>query len=143
MESHNRIIAGCGFHHVAVRVHDFDAAVRFYKALGMSEAHAWGEDNRRVALMDTGDGNYIEILAGGAAGEKPQWGEGAALVHVALRTTDVDAATEIAKAAGAIVTFPPKDATLGRPGGKQVNVRISFVHAPGGEVIEFFQSREL
>jgi catechol 2,3-dioxygenase-like lactoylglutathione lyase family enzyme len=143
MESHNRIIAGCGFHHVAVRVHDFDAAVRFYKALGMSEAHAWGEDNRRVVLMDTGDGNYIEILAGGAAGEKPQWGEGAALVHVALRTTDVNAATEIAKAAGAIVTLPPKDATLGRPGGKQANVRISFVHAPGGEVIEFFQSREL
>ena len=62
---------------------------------------------------------------------------------MALRTTDVDAATEIARAAGAIVTLPPKDATLGRPGGKQVNVRVSFVHAPGGEVIEFFQSREL
>jgi len=143
MESHNRIIAGCGFHHVAVRVHDFDAAVRFYKALGMSEKHTWGDGTSRVVLMDTGDGNYIEILAGGAPGEKPQWGEGAALVHVALRTSDVDAATEIAKAAGAIVTLPPKDATLGRPGGKQVNVRVSFLQAPGGEVVEFFKSSEL
>jgi glyoxylase I family protein len=143
MENHNRKIGGCGFHHVAVRVHDFDAAVRFYKALGMTEAHGWGEDAHRVVLMDTGDGNYIEILAGGAPGEKPPWGEGAALAHVALRTTDVDAATETAKLAGAVIMLGPKDATLGRAGGKQVTVRLSFVHAPGGEVIEFFQSREL
>ena len=71
MESHNRAIAGCGFHHFVVQVHDFDAAIRFYKALGMSEAHSWGEDNYRAVLMDTGDGNYMEILAGGARGRNP------------------------------------------------------------------------
>jgi glyoxylase I family protein len=143
MESHNRVVSGCGFHHVAVRVHDFDASTKFYKALGMTETLAWGKDDHRAALFDTGDGNYMEIFAGGAPGAKPAWGEGAALIHVALRAADVDAATQAAQAAGAVVTHPPEDVAINGVEGRQVNVRIAFVHAPGGEVIEFFHSRDL
>ena len=40
----NPIIAGCGFHHVAIRVAEFDATVRFYtEALGFRKAVEWGE----------------------------------------------------------------------------------------------------
>ena len=143
MEGHNRVVPGCGFHHVALRVHDFDASVKFYKALGMTEAVLWGEGDYRAILFDTGDGNYIELFAGGKPGEKPQWGEGASWIHVALRTTDVEGATQKAVAAGAVLSKPPFDAVLGKAGARQVKVRISFVHAPGGEVVEFFNSADL
>ncbi len=143
MQSRNRVVSGCGFHHVAVRVHDFDAATRFYKALGMTETLAWGKDDHRAAMLDTGDGNYMEIFAGGLPGEKSPSGEGAALIHVALRAKDVDATTQAAQAAGAVVTHPPKDVTIDGVDGRKVNVRIAFVQAPGGEVVEFFNSREL
>ena len=42
MESSNAIVSGCGFHHVAIRVADFEATVRFYTgALGFRQAVAW------------------------------------------------------------------------------------------------------
>jgi len=139
----NRIVPGCGFHHVAVRVHNFDASFEFYKALGMTVAVTWGEGDSRAALFDTGDGNYIEIFAGGKPGEKLPWGEGASWIHVALRTNDVDGATETAVKAGAVVAKPPTDVVMGKGGPRQVKVRLSFVNGPGGEVIEFFDSAEL
>ena len=122
MQSYNRVVSGCGFHHVAVRVHDFDAAIRFYRALGMTETLAWGQDDNRAMMLDTGDGNYVEIFAGGAAGSKSPSGEGAALIHVALRANDVDAATQAALAAGAVVVHPPKDVAINGLDGRQVNV---------------------
>ena len=60
------------------------------------------------------------------------------IVHFALRTGDCDAALKRAQAAGATVTVAPKDAKIPSRTGA-VSVRIAFIRAPGGEVIEFFQ----
>ncbi|HEX2037069.1 MAG TPA: VOC family protein [Chloroflexota bacterium] len=132
----NAAIGGGGFHHVAVRVHDFDAALRFYtEGLGFTERISWGEGDRRAAMLDVGDGNYLEVFAGGSAERKPE----GALLHVALRTTDCDAAIARARAAGAEVTVEPKDMVIpSRP--HETPVRIAFCRGPGGELIEFMQN---
>lgn len=132
----NKKIGGGGFHHVAAKVADFDRAVAFYKeGLGCSEALAWGEGDQRAIMLDTGDGNYIELFAGG----KQDTASEARLLHFALRTRDCDAAHATALAAGATERLAPKDVQVhGRNG--DVSIRISFVVTPTGEVVEFFQS---
>jgi glyoxylase I family protein len=123
-----------GFHHIAVRVKDFDAVVRFYKeGLGLAERIAWGEGDKRAIMLDAGNGNCVEVFAGGA--EKPE----GQIVHLALRTDDVDALLRRAVAAGAVVTVPAKNVDIPTKTGP-VPVRIAFVKTPGGEVVEFFQS---
>lgn len=132
----NTAIGGGGFHHIAIRAHDFDASVRFYSdVLGFSEKIAWGEGDGRAIMLDTGDGNYLEIFAGGEAGEKPE----GAIIHFAIRTTDCVAAFERAKAAGVKVKMDPKQLDIpSRPG--PTPVHIAFFHGPDGEVIELFQN---
>jgi len=66
MSSKNAVIPGCGYHHVAIRAADFEGAVRFYtEGLGFRLAVRWGEGDGRAALLDGGDGNYMEVFAGG------------------------------------------------------------------------------
>jgi glyoxylase I family protein len=125
-----------GFHHVAIRVKDFDETVRFYKeGLGLRERLAWGEGDGRAVMLDAGNDNCVEIFAGGNPATSPAEGS---IMHFALRTGDCDAALERARAAGARVTVEPKSVNIpARPA--PVVVRIAFVRSPGGEVIEFFQ----
>lgn len=128
----NAKIGGGGFHHIAIRVIDFDKTISFYtEVLGFTERVRWGEGDKRAIMLDTGDGNYLEVFAGGAEGQK---GEGAFL-HLALRSDNVVEAVELARAAGMEVTEEPKDAVLGG-----VHVRIAFFKGPDGEIIELFQS---
>src|SRR5436309_1866105 len=138
MERANPIIPGCGFHHVAIRVVDFDATLRFYTgALGFRKAVEWGEGDGRACMLDTGDGNYLEVFAGGKRPPGETAPEGA-IIHFALRTDDCDAALERARAAGAEVTMEPKDlAVFGDP---PIPIRIAFFKGPGGEIVELFQN---
>lgn len=132
----NTTIGGGGFHHVAIRAHDFDASVKFYtEALGFTEKIAWGDGDGRAIMLDTGDGNYLEIFANGQPGEKPE----GSIIHFALRTSDADGAIERARSAGAKVTIEPKDVEIqSRPG--PTPVRLAFFEGPDGEVIELFQN---
>ena len=132
----NAVLGGGGFHHVAIRALDFDASVRFYTdGLGFREKIVWGEGDGRAILLDTGDGNYLEIFAGGKNEPKLE----GAILHFAIRTTDCDAATKRAVAAGATITMQPKALTIqSRPG--PTPVKISFVKGPDGELIEFFEN---
>jgi glyoxylase I family protein len=123
-----------GFHHVALRVKDFDETVRFYKdGLGLKERLAWGEGDGRAMMLDAGNDNCVEIFAGG----KSAPAEGT-LTHLALRTSNCDAALERARAAGATVTVEPKSVNIPAETGP-FSVRIAFVRSPGGELVEFFQ----
>ena len=139
METHlEKSMTAPGLHHIALRVRDFDATLRFYQdGVGFVRRFGWGEGDSRAAMLDTGDGNYLEVFAGSTrpAGEDAPEG---ALLHLALRTPDVDAAYARALAAGARSQIAPKDVTL--PGDYPVPVRLAFVIGPDGEVIEFFQN---
>ncbi len=135
----NALLGGGGFHHVALRVHDFDAAMRFYtEALGFKEKVSWGEGDKRAVMLDTGQGSYLEVFAGGK--EPPDNKTLGPILHVALRTTDVDGTIARVRAAGFQITTEPKDVTIpSRP--QPVPVRLAFFRGPAGEEIELFDNQ--
>lgn len=140
----NPVIGGCGFHHIALRARDFDRSLAFYTdGLGFRSALTWGEGETRAALLDMGDGNYLELFAArpGQIPDTGAAGTGWPLLHLALRAEDVDGITERVRGMGATITVEPKSVDLGSP--KSVPVRLSFFLGPDGEVIELFQSEAL
>jgi glyoxylase I family protein len=131
----NHRIGGGGFHHVAIKASNFEKTVAFYtEGLGFVERHRWGEGDKRAILLDTGDGNYLEVFAGGSKERKAD----ESILHMAFRTNDVAAALEAARAAGAEVTIETKDVVVGD--NPPTPIRIAFFKGPDGEVIELFQS---
>src|ERR1041385_5808318 len=135
MPGTNAVVPGCGYHHVALRVADFDATLRFYiDGLGFRKAVEWGEAPRRACMLDTGDGNYLEIferdpVPGGVPSE-------GAILHFCFRAEDCEAAVERARAAGAEVTMEPK--SLQPFGDPPIPIRIAFIKGPDGEICELF-----
>jgi glyoxylase I family protein len=125
-----------GFHHVALKVRDFDASYAFYtQGLGFTAVHRWGGEGKRAVMLDTGDGSFLEIFEGGDAVGQPN----GAVLHFALRTQDCDGVAERARSAGAQVTVEPKDVDI--PADPVLPVRIAFFEGPDREVIELFQMR--
>ena len=141
MAGHNSLLGGGGFHHVAIKVADFDKTVHMYvTALGFKEKIRWGEGDSRGIMLDTGDGNYLEIFAGGPkipyVPTTPMYSHGP-IIHFAIRTTDVAGATARAVAAGFVQTVAPKQAVI--PSSPHATpIEISFVQGPDGEMVEFF-----
>ena len=130
----NKIIKGMGVHHIALKSTDFDKSIEFYKALGMKEKVSWGEGDGRAAMLDLGDGNYLELFADGEKGDNTD----KRFYHLALRADDVDEAFAIALSAGATPQTPPM--TVSPEGASTLlSMRIAFVQGPDGEVIEFFK----
>jgi glyoxylase I family protein len=135
----NTIIKGGGLHHIAVQTRDWEESLRFYRdLLGMEVVLEFGSPERKIALLDMGDGSHMELFQPTA--QTPAPGSPAPndpVIHFALTTTDVDAAVAHVRAAGCTITVEPKDVLLA---GK-VTVRIAFFLGPNGEVIEFFQTK--
>lgn len=136
MSGNNHILGGGGFHHVAIKVRDFDNSVRFYtEVLGCKKTISWGEGDSRAVMLDTGDGSCFEIFAGGPTEPKPE----GAFLHVALRTKDCDAVIERVRSAGMQITIEPNDVTIGSI--PPTPVRIAFFKGPDGEIVELFQNK--
>jgi glyoxylase I family protein len=132
---HNTVIGGGGFHHISMRVRDLQRSVAFYtEGLGFKLRLAWGPEDNRTVLLDTGDGNYLELSGGDSDGFNPT----GVIRHFAFRTDDCDVAIEAARAAGAEVTVEPRDVALSSD--PPTPVRVAFFKGPDGEVIEFFQN---
>lgn len=135
MTGTNKAIGGGGFHHLALYVQDFDKSIAFYtQVLGFTPRLTWGEPPKRAALLDTGDGNYFEIMTSDTANGLPP----RQTIHVALRCDDVDAAIERVRAAGYKITLEPKDVLFSSE--PPLPARIGFCEGPDGEGIEFFQN---
>ncbi|HEU5013718.1 MAG TPA: VOC family protein [Roseiflexaceae bacterium] len=132
----NTIIAGSGVHHIAVQARDWEESLKLYRAvLGMPIVAEFGSPERKVVLLDIGDGSHIELFQPTASTPAP--GSAAPndpITHLALATTDTRAATEHVRAAGYEITTEPKDVQLG-----PIAATISFFKGPNGESIEFFQ----
>ncbi len=124
-----------GFHHVAMKVNDFEATYAFYvDGLGFSVKRKWQRNGIGGALVDTGGGDYLEISGGG----EKRTQQDSTFIHIAVRVADCDAATERARTAGGEITVEPKDVEI--PSDPPVKARISFCKGPDGESVEFFQN---
>jgi catechol 2,3-dioxygenase-like lactoylglutathione lyase family enzyme len=134
--STNAKLSQCGFHHMALRATDYEKSLAFYRdGLGFPVAHSWGEGAGRIALLELGDGNYLELFAS-EEGWKPEAGN--QFFHLALRSTDVDADIEHVRALGCPITIEPKSVPVN---GK--TIRVGFFLGPDGETLEFFYNDEL
>jgi glyoxylase I family protein len=133
----NRQIPGCGAHHIAIQTHDWDASLRLYRdVLGMPVVAEFGPPERRILLLDIGDGSHIELFAPlpAPAETTPLVGQ-PPIMHIALTTSDTRQAIERVREAGYAITVEPKDVQLGA-----MQVTIAFFNGPSGESIEFFQT---
>ncbi len=131
----NEKIQGMGFHHVALRAVDFDKSLQFYtEGLGLKVACSWGEGDGRAVMLDMGDGGILEMFAAGTeeARSNPNF------LHLAFKVDDVDAAFQIALAAGATVKSEPRVVPVeAKP--EKININCAFVFGPDGEQLEFFR----
>ena len=93
-----------------------------------------------ICLLDTGDGNFIEIVTGGKQDpvEFDQYRSGA-YIHLALRSNNVDAVVERARNAGVKILVEPMDVRLEAYNGNAKTGRVAFILGPDGEQLEFFQ----
>lgn len=144
MAGSNSVLGGGGFHHVAIKVSDFERTVKMYtEGLGFKEKIRWGsvtpEGDKRGIMLDTGDGNYLEVFGGGKVrpAATDMWADGV-MIHFAIRTTKIEEAMQRAEAAGFKVTVAPKGVTI--PSVPPTPIRIAFCHGPDGEVVELFQN---
>ena len=138
LSSSNPILGGGCFHHVCIKTREWDRTIAFYRdTLGCVEKIAWRAAPQRAVMLDTGDGNYIEVFEDLAYAPAPN----GAVIHFALRTTRLDEVAARVRATGAKITMEPKDVTIATTNAHApVPIRIFFCEGPSGEVIEFFQN---
>ena len=134
----NTVIPDAGFHHVAVLTADYQRSLGFYRdVLGMTTHAEWqAPDGRQLALLDIGDGSFVELIGAAAGAAVPSEPAGQPYLHLALRTSDPDAVWRRATGAGYNSVIDPKDVQLG-----ELSARIAFFNGPNGEVIEAFSPR--
>ncbi|HEC34227.1 MAG TPA: methylmalonyl-CoA epimerase [Chloroflexi bacterium] len=129
-------------HHIAIAVHDLDAALTFYRdVLGLEvvERRAVPEEGVEIAFLPVGEGK-IELLQplseeGGVARFLEKRGEG--MHHVCLRVSDIEAAMERLRAAGArLLSEEPQVGARG--------TRYAFIHPKSahGVLLELYEVAE-
>ncbi len=131
----NRRIPGGGTHHIALQTLDWDASLRLYRdILGMQVVAEFGPPERRILLLDMGDGSHMELFAPlPDTADQPVAAN--VFTHIALATSDTRQATELVRQAGYTIKTEPKDVQLG-----SIAATIAFFIGPNGETIEFFQT---
>ena len=134
----NAVLGGGGFHHVCVKTRDWDRTMKFYQEiLGCTPKIAWRAAPARAIMLDSGDGNYLEVFEDLAYAPAAN----GSIVHFAFRTTRLDEVAARVRAFGARITMEPKDVSISTTNGVgMVPIRIFFCEGPSGEIIEFFQN---
>jgi catechol 2,3-dioxygenase-like lactoylglutathione lyase family enzyme len=139
-----------GLHHAAIRTSEWDRTLDFYQTvLGFAVKMIWGPTRSRGAYLDSGDGTCLEVFEDPAFIPAPtklpfkslKDLPAAAIVHICLRTTRLDAAFDHARAHGARVIMEPVDYALPTITGQgPVPVRFCFLEGPSGEWIELLEN---
>src|SRR5215208_2999848 len=94
----NPILGNGGFHHICIKTRDWDRTIEFYRdVLGCSEKIMWRSAPERAGMLDTGDGNCIEIFEDLNYLPAPN----GSVIHFALRTTRLDEVAAHVRASGA------------------------------------------
>ncbi len=129
-----------GFHHVALRVRDFDKSLALYaQHFGFTPRIAWGEAPKRAVIMAMGNGAHLELFE---RPEQPPPEQEGTILHICVPSRDVDACAAAAKSLGLKVTMEPKDVAIANSvTGKPAPVRICFIEGYDGESIEFFDEK--
>jgi methylmalonyl-CoA epimerase len=133
-------------HHIAIAVHDLDTALAFYQdglGLEMTERREVPEEGVEIAFLPTGHEHgcgEIELLQplgaeGGVARFLEKHGEG--LHHICLSVTDIEAAVERLRVAGAQMLSD-------EPRVNQHGTRYTFIHpqAAHGVLLELYEVAE-
>jgi lactoylglutathione lyase len=116
--------------HTCVRVHDADASIRFYEALGFEERGRLNfESAYNVYMGLPGDGDRLELTVNVGREEPYDLGDG--YNHLAVTVEDIDAVLATLKELGVEPEKPPY-----KPGGREELPRIAFVPDPDGYRIE-------
>lgn len=134
----NNLIPGMGFHHIALRVKDFDRELKFLtEGLGLKPYATWmGGPNKdkKIMLLEIGNGGMIELFSLGT--EEPE--ENNRFIHFAFHVADVDASYRRAMEAGAVSVMEPAV----RPVPSEpvaLTLNCAFVRSPGGAEFEFIR----
>ena len=129
----NSVIQGAGSHHIAIRAKNWEESLKLYRdVLGMEVIAEFGTPERKIVLLDIGDGSHIELFQ--PTDNLPEAGTHP-YMHFAFATTDTHASIEHVRSAGYEVTVEPKQVSLGN-----LEVTIAFFKGPSGEELEFFQT---
>jgi glyoxylase I family protein len=133
----NRVIPGCGMHHISIQTRDWETSLQFYRdVLGMEIVAEFGPPERPIVLLDVGDGSHIELFAPDPDPESSEKQITSNLIlHFALATTDTHAAVERVRKAGYEITSEPRKVEL-----SGMQVTYAFFRGPNGEEVEFFQA---
>ncbi len=132
----NSVISGCGFHHISIQTPDLEKSLHLYRdILGMAVRYEFDVDVRRFALLDMGDGGYVELQT--ADPQKGLVAAGGPLLHFSLAVHDARAVTEKLRQAGYEITMEPKDIDMA----DFMPSVASFFKGPSGESVEIFQEK--
>lgn len=137
----NKSVKGCTFHHIALQCSDFEKSLKFYsEGLGFEVFRTFtASSGKKVALLDIGEGSYIELFADGEKNDGKRDYAGR-FFHLALSVDNAsDAYARAVEYGGEEMGKAPKEMEL--PTTPPMPVVIGFVKGPDGEELEFFQLR--
>ena len=125
------MITGAYFHHTSLRARNYDRALAFYQALGLSLYVEWNEESGRCCFLKADDQTFLEIKE--YLGEVKSPG---ILQHICFHSDDVDAFCAAAVANGARIRRAPLELPLPCSPKPIEKVRLCHLYGPNDEEIE-------